>query len=185
MREAKERPSDEHGYSVKVFWSGEDEAFIAVCPELKNLSAFGATREDALRELDVAIEAALAVYREEGWPIPAPAGSADYSGQFRARLPKNLHRQLAETAEQEGVSLNTLVVDLLGQGVGRRDLVSSRATFSDRRNRVVSLRSDVVRRGRDMGRFVVKGRDGQGPSTTVIRGGRKGSAGARKGGKKR
>lgn len=182
MREATESPSGAHRYSVKVFWSGEDEAFIAVCPEMKNLSAFGSTREDALRELDVALEAALEVYRQENWSLPAPAGSARYSGQFRARLPKNLHRRLAETAEEEGVSLNTLVVDLLSQGVGGLELFQSR---EEPGRRDQSLPSKVVTRFNAAGRSV-KARDAQvSPATTGGLAGRKISAGSRKAAKKR
>ena len=41
----------------------------------------------------------------------------DYSGQFRVRLPKELHAALADRAQQEHVSLNTLIVALLAGAV--------------------------------------------------------------------
>lgn len=44
----------------------------------------------------------------------------DFSGNIRLRLPEDLHRALAELAEAEGVSLNTMMVSLLAEGVGRR-----------------------------------------------------------------
>jgi antitoxin HicB len=45
--------------------------------------------------------------------IPLPRANADYSGKFVLRVPRSLHRRLAESAEQEGVSLNHYVVSLL------------------------------------------------------------------------
>lgn len=108
------------GYSMRVFWSEGDAGFIAVCPEL-NVSAFGDTHEEAVRELQVAIRLTLDVYAEDGETPSPPATSPSHSGQLRVRLPRSLHARLAEEAEEEGVSLNTLIVSKLSLvPVGRR-----------------------------------------------------------------
>jgi antitoxin HicB len=52
---------------------------------------------------------------EDGNEIPEPVTKA-YSGKFLVRLPKSLHRDLAEQAEREGVSLNAYVNYLLAEG---------------------------------------------------------------------
>lgn len=52
---------------------------------------------------------------EAGAEIPLPSYSEDYSGKFNLRLPRSLHRTLAESAVQEGVSLNQYVTMLLGR----------------------------------------------------------------------
>ena len=39
----------------------------------------------------------------------------DYSGQFKLRIPKELHRQLAEQSQAEGISMNQYCVYLLSQ----------------------------------------------------------------------
>jgi hypothetical protein len=44
----------------------------------------------------------------------------EFSGNIRLRLPESLHRALTELADREGVSLNTLMVTLMSEGVGRR-----------------------------------------------------------------
>lgn len=100
-------------YSMRVFWSDRDEAFIAVCPELGELSAFGDSYEEAVEELQVAIRLALEVYEEDGEQPPAPYESPAHSGQLRLRLPRSLHASLAREADSEGVSLNTLIVSRL------------------------------------------------------------------------
>ncbi|CAN5193027.1 type II toxin-antitoxin system HicB family antitoxin [soil metagenome] len=59
-------------YAIVVFWSDEDGAWVADAPDLKSCSAFGETAEEALAELQVAIQAWLEVAREKGLPIPEP-----------------------------------------------------------------------------------------------------------------
>jgi len=44
---------------------------------------------------------------------PLPSSDNSYSGKLLVRMPKSLHRRLAETAEREGVSLNQYIVSLL------------------------------------------------------------------------
>ncbi len=52
---------------------------------------------------------------EQGLEIPLPSYPQEYSGKFNVRLPRSLHRSLAEAAEQEGVSLNQYIVGLLSR----------------------------------------------------------------------
>lgn len=102
-----------HTYSMRVFWSDEDEGFIAICPELSNISTFGETAEEAARELNVAIEGAMEVYAQKGVAPPDPIKAHEYSGQLRVRLPKWLHASLSHEADADGTSLNTLIVSKL------------------------------------------------------------------------
>lgn len=52
-----------------------------------------------------------------GLDIPMPSYPPEYSGKFNVRLPRSLHRALAESAATEGVSLNQHVVAILSGGV--------------------------------------------------------------------
>ncbi len=61
-------------YAIHIFWSDEDEGFIAVCDEFPGLSAFGETREDALRESQIAIDAMVQTYLDSGLKLPEPKG---------------------------------------------------------------------------------------------------------------
>lgn len=54
---------------------------------------------------------------ERGADIPLPTYPEEHSGKFNLRLPRSLHRQLADAAERDGVSLNQYAVMLLAQGV--------------------------------------------------------------------
>lgn len=60
---------DDH---INIFFSEEDGGWIADVPDLVSCSAFGATAEEALREVERARNAWLAAARETGKPIPPP-----------------------------------------------------------------------------------------------------------------
>jgi predicted RNase H-like HicB family nuclease len=59
-------------YHVNVFYSDEDEGYIADIPDLEACSGFGLTQQEALAEVGVAKEAWLAAARAEGRSIPEP-----------------------------------------------------------------------------------------------------------------
>jgi predicted RNase H-like HicB family nuclease len=59
-------------YHINIFYSAEDEGFIADIPDLEACSAFGETPEEALRQVEIAQDAWLAAARKEGKPIPKP-----------------------------------------------------------------------------------------------------------------
>lgn len=110
-------------YSVSLKWSDEDEGYIAFVPELPGLSAFGTTPQEAMTELDSAREAYLESLTEAGENIPAPEKYMPYSGQIRLRMPKSLHANLAQSALEENVSLNTYIISLLAGGRSEKETV--------------------------------------------------------------
>ena len=59
-------------YHINIFYSDEDEGYIADIPDLEACSAFGETAEQALAEVERAKAAWLAAAREARKPIPAP-----------------------------------------------------------------------------------------------------------------
>ena len=61
-------------YEVIIYWSEEDQAFIAEVPELPGCAAHGSTQETALASAQEAIRLWLDTAREYGDPIPEPKG---------------------------------------------------------------------------------------------------------------
>ena len=61
-------------FEVILYWSNEDEAFIAEVPELPGCAADGTTRQEALANAEVVISEWLETARELGRPIPEPKG---------------------------------------------------------------------------------------------------------------
>jgi len=61
-------------YEVIIYWSDEDEAFIAEVPELAGCLADGATYQEALSNVEVVIREWLETAKELGRSIPEPKG---------------------------------------------------------------------------------------------------------------
>ena len=59
-------------YHINVFFSEQDEGYLADFPDLEPCSAFGETPEEAVAEVMRVKEAWLEVAREKGMPIPEP-----------------------------------------------------------------------------------------------------------------
>ncbi len=61
-------------YEIVVYWSAEDNCFLAEVPELPHLITDGTTRQEALCHAEELIDAYLETARLESWPIPEPRG---------------------------------------------------------------------------------------------------------------
>jgi predicted RNase H-like HicB family nuclease len=61
-------------YAIEIFYSEEDEGYIAVVPELPGCSAFGDCEKDALKEVMIAIDLWLDTAKKENREIPTPSG---------------------------------------------------------------------------------------------------------------
>lgn len=61
-------------YEVIIYWSQEDDAFIAEVPQLAGCTAHGASQDEALRNAQDATELWIETAKEFGDPIPEPVG---------------------------------------------------------------------------------------------------------------
>ena len=61
-------------YEIIIYWSEEDQAFIAEVPELPGCAADGATYNEALTNVEVIIKEWIETAKELGRPIPQPKG---------------------------------------------------------------------------------------------------------------
>ena len=66
-------------YEVIIYWSDEDEAFIAEVPELPGCAADGPTKQAALKNADQVIKEWLEIAQELGRPIPQPKGRLTFA----------------------------------------------------------------------------------------------------------
>jgi predicted RNase H-like HicB family nuclease len=66
-------------YEVILYWSGEDDAFIAEVPELAGCAADGATRQEAIEDVEVVIAEWLETARELGRTAPEPRGRLPFA----------------------------------------------------------------------------------------------------------
>ena len=61
-------------YAIEIFYSEEDEGYIAVVPELAGCSAFGKTENSALKEVKIAMKLWMETAEKERRKIPRPSG---------------------------------------------------------------------------------------------------------------
>ena len=99
-------------YKFVIIEDKEEGGFTGYYPELSGCI----TCADTIEELMVMAEDAKREWIENGIKdgiiIPEPP---NYSGQFKLRVPKTLHKHLAEKAEMEGVSMNQYCVSILSK----------------------------------------------------------------------
>lgn len=102
-------------HKMEVEPDPDEGGFVVSFPDLPGCITCGETIEEAYENARDAkrcwIEAAL----DSGMTIPEPASAKEYSGQFKLRIPKSLHKSLAEHSEQEGISMNQYCVYLLSK----------------------------------------------------------------------
>lgn len=116
-------------YRTEIFWSDEDEGYIAIVPELPGCSAFGETMPEAAEQIEIAKKAWIDAQTEAGNDVPAPQQyrpEAEFSGKLLLRMPKSLHRKLQQAAQRDGVSLNTHCCHMLAVNQTLHDIASSR-----------------------------------------------------------
>ena len=100
-------------YTYRVFWSDEDEEYVALCAEFGLLSHLDDTPEKALTGIRDLVAHAAQLNREEGIPVPEPLSTRRYSGTITLRIPPETHRALAMDAAEAGVSMNRLATERL------------------------------------------------------------------------
>ena len=118
-------------FEILPLSNAEGGGYAIIFPDLPGCRSDGATPEKAVENGRLALEDWLAVAIEFNDVVPVPYSSV--SGRFVQRVPKSLHRQLVDEAKSEGVSLNTLVVSLVAEGLGRRGAKPSQTSRSSGR----------------------------------------------------
>jgi predicted HicB family RNase H-like nuclease len=95
-------------YTYRVTWSPEDGEHVGLCVEFPSLSWLAATPEAALLGIRQMVSKAVVDMQMAGETVPEPLAERHYSGEFRVRIPPEVHRALALQAAEQGVSLNRL-----------------------------------------------------------------------------
>jgi predicted RNase H-like HicB family nuclease len=124
-------PFESYAYVVSPLAAADGGGFMFTMPDLPGLVADGETEAQALADGREAFAVIVSDMVDRGQKVPAPAFNVDdfapasASGKVLARLPRSMHRQLAARAKTEGVSLNSLVLAFIAEGLGRRAALGS------------------------------------------------------------
>ena len=102
-------------YRMEIVEDKDEGGFVVTYPDLPGCISCGETIESAVANAIDAKEVWLEAAIEEGIEINEPDSLDDYSGQFKLRIPKSLHKSLAEHSQREGISMNQYCVYLLSK----------------------------------------------------------------------
>jgi antitoxin HicB len=116
-------------YTIELVRDPGDPWFVRV-KELPGCMSHGDTPEEAVAMIREAMELWLEGALEHGDLIPEPEPLDDYSGKFVVRIPRSLHRKLAEQADRDEVSLNAFVTAALAEAVGYRAAAGQGAAYT-------------------------------------------------------
>ena len=105
-------------YRLEIIEDPDEGGYVASYPDLPGCLTCGETIEKAAANAIDAKREWLIAALEDGFNINEPDSLQDYSGQFKLRLPRSLHRALAEYAKREGISMNQYCVYLLSRNIG-------------------------------------------------------------------
>lgn len=95
-------------YTYRVTWSPEDNEHLGLCAEFPSLSWLASSAAGALDGIQRVVRQAVRDMQASGEVLPAPLALKRYSGEFRVRIPPQVHRSLALEAAEQGISLNRL-----------------------------------------------------------------------------
>jgi antitoxin HicB len=116
VRTASNRNLDRYQFTVRPLSKEEGGGYLVEYPDPGCMSD-GETVEEAIANGREALLDCLEVFKESGRKIPRPSIEA---AQWRQRLPRTLYSKLTKQAENEGVSINSLVTAIIAEAIGSR-----------------------------------------------------------------
>jgi antitoxin HicB len=112
-----------YGYKIEIskLPSSEGGGYLAIVPRLPGCMSDGDSPQEALKNVEDAISCWIETASELGREIPIEDEykvEDDFSGKLTLRMPKSLHKMVTEQAEQEGCSINQLIMMYISMGLG-------------------------------------------------------------------
>lgn len=124
-------------YPITIY-RAEEGGYVAELEDLPGCITEGETLEEVTQRIEDVRNAWIQIAYEDGIEIPLPRTDEEYSGKFIVRIPKYLHRRLAEKAIREGVSLNQYVESILSAGVSTQNIIGEIKTGLDKISRQIA-----------------------------------------------
>ena len=104
-------------YRFELEQDADEGGYLISYPDLPGCISTGENLEDAIKNGEDARREWIYSTLENGGTVPNPFEAEDYSGKFSLRVPKSLHKLLAERSKQEGISMNQYCIYLLSHGL--------------------------------------------------------------------
>jgi antitoxin HicB len=124
---------DDYPFLIRHLAVEDGGGYLIEYTDLPGCMSDGETIEEAIANGSDAVtcwmEAAKAAGREIPKPVPTVTVLEKQSGKWVQRVPKSMHQRLVKRAKEEGVSLNTLVVSMIAEGLGKEKSLRNHHTL--------------------------------------------------------
>jgi antitoxin HicB len=107
----------QYQFTVRPLSKEEGGGYLVEYPDIPGCMSDGETVEEAIRNGREALRDCIHVFRESGRRVPKPNIEA---AQWRQRVPRTLYSKLTQQAENEGVSINSLVTAMIAEAIGAK-----------------------------------------------------------------
>lgn len=119
-------PFEAYTHVISPLSAEDGGGYLITFPDLPGCMSDGETPEEAIENGKDAFLCWVSALADMGKPIPRPTryhpeAPSTMPGKFVQRVPKSLHAKLSALAKQEGVSINTLVLTFIAEGMGMRE----------------------------------------------------------------
>ena len=120
-------PFEAYSHVISPVSAEDGGGYVFTMPDIAGVMADGETMDEAIADGREAFETTISALLDMGREVPAPTlrgedfAPISASGKFVSRVPRSVHMQLVTRAKREGVSLNTLVLTFIAEGLGRRE----------------------------------------------------------------
>ena len=124
MRASTNPNLDLYQFTVRPLSKDEGGGYLVEYPDVPGCMSDGETVEEAILNGREALRDCMEVFKESGRKRPRPTIEA---AQWRQRVPRTLYSKLTKQAENEGVSINSLVTAIIAEAIGARQTASQKS----------------------------------------------------------
>ena len=117
MRTTSNQALDQYRFTVRPLSKEEGGGYLVEYPDIPGCMSDGETIDEAITNGREALRDSIDVFRESGRKIPKAIIEA---AQWRQRLPRTLYSKLTKQAENEGVSINSLLTAIIAEAIGAK-----------------------------------------------------------------
>jgi antitoxin HicB len=119
----------DYPFTISHLSTEEGGGYLIEFPDLPGCMSDGETIEEAIDNGQDAMISWIEAAKAAGRAIPKPGTLEKQSGKWVQRVPKSIHLRLVQKAAEEGVSLNTLVITLISEALGKNLKLENRLQY--------------------------------------------------------
>lgn len=124
----------DYPFTIRHLAEKEGGGYFIEYPDLPGCMSDGETIEETIKNGQDAIACWIDAAKATGRDIPKPGEFENQSGKWLQRVPKSIHLRLIGKAKEEGVSLNTLVISILIEGLCKHEIEPTKKTYKSLKN---------------------------------------------------